>query len=203
MGVTEQEVRRIFTRWAPWYDATHRWLPGRKSAVRALGLRPGEVVLDVACGTGLELRHLARAVGPTGSITAVDLTPAMLERARRRARRRGWANIGFQEADAASLPFPDHSFDAAYCAYALHIVPGFQKAIAEIHRVLKPHGRLAVLDVGIADANPRRLKRFSHVPHVCGVDLGHDVLGALRATFADVARMKVLGGMEYVALARK
>lgn len=203
VGLTLDQVRRIFTRWAPWYDATHMWLPGRKAAGRALQLRPGERVLDIACGTGLELRHLRRAIGETGTIVAVDLTPAMLDRARRRVARHGWRNVQVTQADAARLSFPDASFDAGYCAYALHIIPEYREAIREAMRVLRPGARLVVLDIGIADGNPRRLRRLGHGPHICGVDMGHDVLGALRATFSDVATMRLGGGAGYVALARK
>lgn len=195
-------VRRTFTRWAPWYDATHALLPGRKAAVRALQLQAGERVLDLACGTGLALRHLERGVGPGGEVVGLDLTPAMLERARRRAGRHGWGNAKFQEGDAARLPFPAASFDAALCAYALHIIPDYQGAVRELHRVLKPHGRLAVADLGPADGRPERQRGMARMPHVCGVDFGHDVLAALRSTFPDVATMRRLGGA-YVALARK
>src|SRR3990172_9169667 len=95
-------VRKTFTDWAPFYDATHGWtLPGRRAARLALGVRPGDRVLEVACGTGLNFTHLRELVGNEGRVVGVELTPAMLDIARRRITRHSWRNVEVREADAA------------------------------------------------------------------------------------------------------
>jgi len=88
--MTLDTVRRTFTAWAPFYDATHAWpLPLRREARLALGVQRGERVLDVACGTGLNFSHLRELVGEEGYVLGVDVTPAMLDIARQRSGSRG------------------------------------------------------------------------------------------------------------------
>lgn len=121
-----EAIRVNFTRWAPYYDLFHRRpLPYRDGAVAALGLRPGERVLDLACGTGLNFEHLEDAVGPGGQIVGLDYTPAMLAQVRQRVARYGWRNVALHLADAArqpfaaleGTPFADVAFDGVLCTY--------------------------------------------------------------------------------------
>src|SRR5574341_2216084 len=112
--MTLDTVRKTFTDWAPFYDATHSWsLPLRREARLALGVRRGDRVLDLACGTGLNFPHLRELVGQEGQVVGVDLAPAMLDITRRMITERGWKNVKLYEADAALLPCPDGSFDKA------------------------------------------------------------------------------------------
>jgi len=146
-------IRANFTRWASYCDLLHRRpLPYRDLAVAALELRSGERVLELACGTGLNFEYLVKAIGPTGQIIGVDYTPAMLDRARQRVLRHSWQNIILSEADAAQLPFDgvEDAFDGVICTYAMSIIPDYQRAVTEAARLLKPGGRLAVLDVRLA-----------------------------------------------------
>lgn len=103
--------------------------------------------LESACGTGLVSRALA---GKVGSITGVDLTPAMLERAKRGAADEGIANAGFSVGDATALEFADGSFDGAVTRLSLHHIPVPGRAIAELARVVRPGGRVIVGDL-VAD----------------------------------------------------
>jgi len=92
--------------------------------------KPGERVLDIACGTGLAFSRHRSGIGPSGRVVGVDLTPAMLDVAKRRIQRHGWENVEVREADAASLPFESASFDKALCCSALSIIPSYQSTSA-------------------------------------------------------------------------
>lgn len=195
-------VRKTFTQWAPHYDATHAWsLPHRYAARLALGVQPGDRVLDVACGTGLNFAHLHQLVGETGSILGVDLTPAMLEVARRCISQANWSNVKVQEADAARLLLPEASFDKVICTYALNIIPDYVGAIAEMRRVLVPGGRLVSLEVQVPDKwlSPR----LRWLPGICSVDPSHPVLEELRRAFQQLQVRKYWLGFVFIAVGTK
>jgi len=116
--------------------------------MRHAALVPGERVLDVACGTGSAALDAARAVGPsvgsTGRVVGVDLSGRMIDAARRRAAECGAVNATFERMDAEDLALPDASFDVVLCALGLMYVPDPARALREMHRVLRPGGRLVV-----------------------------------------------------------
>lgn len=116
----------------------------RMRTLRALALRAGEHVLDVGVGPGLLAFDMARQVGETGSVTGVDRAPAMIDIAR--ARCAALPHVRIVDGDAARLEFPDASFDAVACTQVLLYVPETAKALAEMHRVLKPGGRVAIVE---------------------------------------------------------
>ena len=105
-------------------------------------LQPGARVLDVACGTGVVARAAAEQVGPTGSVTGIDVAPDMIAVAE--AIPAGGAPIAWQEADAASLPLPDESYDVGLCQMGLMFMENRAGAVAELHRVLTPGGRIVI-----------------------------------------------------------
>jgi len=200
--MTLATVRKTFTDWAPFYDVTHAWtLPGRREARLALGVQRGDRVLDLACGTGLNLPHLRELAGDEGYVMGVDLTLAMLDIARRHIARHSWKNVETREADAAQLPFPAASFDKAICTFALNIIPDYVRAVEEVHRVLAPGGRFVVLDVKTISTT---LPRWLHwMPHICAVDMGHQTLDELRCAFTDVQGHKYWMGFFFIAVAKK
>jgi len=200
--MTLDTVRRTFTAWAPFYDATHAWpLPLRREARLALGAQRGERVLDVACGTGLNFSHLRELVGEEGYVLGVDVTPAMLDIARQRIARRGWKNVEVREVDAAQLPFPDASFDKAICTFALSIIPDYVRAIEEARRVLVPGGRFVSLEMRPRPHNvPGWLKPLAGI---CAVDMSHRTLNELRRAFTDVQVHKYWMGFFFIAVAKK
>lgn len=158
-----ERVRRMFAAIAPAYDLNNRihslgrdqaW---RRFAVRAAGVEPGQRVLDVACGTG-DLAELF-AAGLAGEVVGLDFTPEMLAVARRRqgslpADRAG--KLRYVEGDAQSLPFPDASFDVVSIAFGIRNVADPARALREFARVLRPGGRLVILEFGRPSPAPIR-----------------------------------------------
>ena len=118
----------------------------RRRLVRgALGARAGARILDVGCGPGFYVAELLDEVGAEGSIVGIDRSPQMLAVAARRCQGRG--NVQFHEGDATSLPVEDAGFDAALSVQVLEYVADADAALAELHRVLRPGGRVVVWDV--------------------------------------------------------
>ena len=109
-----------------------------------LGARPGERVLEIGPGTGLQALHVARQLGPSGRLNVVDNQRAMLDHVMRRAEAKGIGAIVPVHADARKLPIGGASFDAAYLVTALGEIPDPLAALREVRRVLKPTGRLVV-----------------------------------------------------------
>ena len=116
------------------------FLPWAEDLVERLDVRGGERALDVACGTGAVSRVLAGRVGPQGEVVGIDANPFMLEV----AGALGLRNLVLRQADAADLPFDDNEFDLVACQQGLQFVPAPEAAVAEMSRVLRPGGRLAL-----------------------------------------------------------
>ncbi|OFC70019.1 bifunctional demethylmenaquinone methyltransferase/2-methoxy-6-polyprenyl-1,4-benzoquinol methylase UbiE [Alteromonas confluentis] len=119
----------------------------KRHAIDCSGVRAGHKVLDIAGGTGDLTAKFSRLVGPTGSVTLADINLSMLKVGRDKLRDRGLVNnIDYVQADAEALPFPDNTFDVVTMAFGLRNVTEKQNALNSIFRVLKPGGRLLVLE---------------------------------------------------------
>ena len=159
-----ERLIQTYRKKAKHYDITSRFapVPGyperalRLRAVRALGLRPGDSVVDVACGTGLNFPLIEEVIGPEGRILGVDLTDAMLARAQDRIAANGWGNVSLVQADAADFDFPA-GVDAIVSTYALTQVPECGAVIAHGAAALSEGGRWVVLDLKIPADVPRWL----------------------------------------------
>lgn len=145
--------RRRYTFWAPIYDLVARFGRQRKRSLALLALQPGERVLLVGAGTGADLP----LIPPGVSVLATDLTPAMLARARPRAR----AGMELRVMNGQALDLPDGSFDAVILHLIVAVIPDPVACLKEAARVLRPGGRIAVFDKFLPDgarpALPRRL----------------------------------------------
>lgn len=117
--------------------------PWASYLVQSAKAQPGEHVLDVACGTGIVARHIAPHVGVQGRVIGLDLNPDMLSVGRAAAEREGLA-IEWHAGPAEKLPFPDGSFDLVMCQFGLMFFADRHQALTEMHRVLRPSGRIAL-----------------------------------------------------------
>ncbi|GIJ44018.1 methyltransferase [Virgisporangium aliadipatigenens] len=115
-----------------------------RGTVDRIGLRPGDRVLDACCGTGASALPAARLVGPTGRVLGVDLAEPALARARAKAHRQGLTNVEFRAADAGRTGLPSESFDAVVCVFGIFFLPDMAAAVAELWRLVRPSGTLAV-----------------------------------------------------------
>ncbi|HEX6049304.1 MAG TPA: methyltransferase domain-containing protein [Gemmatimonadaceae bacterium] len=122
-------------------------------------LAPGERVVDIGCGAGIDTLIAARMVGTTGQAIGVDMTPAMLEKARRSAREMGAANVEFREGFAEALPVPDEWADVVISNGVLNLFPDKLAGLCEMARVLKRGGRLQIGDILVQKAVGEKSKR--------------------------------------------
>jgi arsenite methyltransferase len=121
-------------------------------------IRSGERVVDMGCGAGIDSLIAAKMVGPTGQVIGVDMTPAMLNKARRAAVEAGLTNVEFREGYAEALPVPDGWADVIISNGVLNLMPDKAAALSEIARVLKPTGRLQIGDILVQKAVPEDAK---------------------------------------------
>lgn len=115
--------------------------------VEHAGLAPGQTVLDLGAGAGLDAFVARRIVGEAGRVLGVDFTPEMVEKARANAAKLGYENVRFEHGDIEELPFADGSVDVVISNCVLNLVPDKRRAFAEMRRVLRPGGHFCVSDV--------------------------------------------------------
>jgi ubiquinone/menaquinone biosynthesis C-methylase UbiE len=193
-----EEVRKVYDDWAPFYNPTHSWsLPKRRLARLMLNVHLGERVLDLACGTGANLPHLRELVGKDGQVVGVDLSPKMLNIARKMIEKHEWKNVLLYEADAANLPFSDGFFDKVICTYALNIIPNYVHSIEEIKRVLVPQGLFVSLEIQSGHSIPK------WPAPICGIDLSHETLQAIKSVFTNVEINQYWQGMIFIVKVKK
>jgi arsenite methyltransferase len=164
----------------------------RRLVHEALAAQPGERILDVGCGPGFYVAELLEAVGPAGSVVGIDVSPPMLAIAARRTE--AHPNVVFHEGDATSLPAESEDFDAALSVQVLEYVNNPPPALAEIHRALRPGGRVVLWDVDWTtlswhSADPERMRRALSAwdEHLAHPALPRTLAGDLRrAGFEDV-----------------
>ena len=125
----------------------------------ALGaIKPGEHVIDMGCGGGIDSLIAAKMVGPTGKVIGVDMTPEMLERARAAAAKTGLTNVEFIDGVAESLPVPDGWADVVISNGVLNLLPDKVAGLKDMYRALKPTGRLQIADIMVQQAVPDSAK---------------------------------------------
>ena len=120
----------------------------RQIAVKALNLQPGDTILELACGTGINFPLFQDYIGSTGRIIGVDLTDAMLEQAQKRVAKQGWDNVTLIQHDASTFQIPSQ-VNAIFSSFALSIFPDTEKVLANIASSLPLNGRLVLLELQI------------------------------------------------------
>ena len=211
---TREHLIGTYRRKAKHYDLTSRFYPApgypqrahRLRAVQALGLRPGDSVVDIACGTGLNFPLIERLIGPEGRIVGVDLTDAMLAQAQRRIETHGWSNVSLVQADAAEFDFPSE-VDAILSTWALTQVPECGDVIAHGAAALSGGGRWVALDLKAPDNAPRWLAQFGtavvrpfgSIDEWIGRRPWEAIRAAMQETLADVSWTELVFGTAFLA----
>jgi ubiquinone/menaquinone biosynthesis C-methylase UbiE len=206
---THERLIETYRKKAKHYDVTSQLYPvpgypqrgQRLRAVRALGLRPGDSVVDIACGTGLNFSLLEQAIGPEGRIVGVDLTDAMLAHAQDRIETNGWGNVTLVQADAAAFDFPA-GVDAILSTYALTQVPGCGDVIALGAAALARSGHWAVLDLKLPEHAPRRLAQLGISAEWIARRPWEEIRAAMEDTLVDVSWTELFFGTAFLASGR-
>lgn len=182
-----KKVAEVFHSVAAKYDLMNDLMSGgihrlwKRFTIELSGVRSGNRVLDIAGGTGDLTRQFSRLVGPTGEVVLADINASMLKVGRDKLLDKGVSgNVSFVQADAEKLPFPDNHFDCVTIAFGLRNVTHKDEAIRSMLRVLKPGGRLLVLEFS-AEQQPavQGLRRLFVQPASADGQAGHQRLRAI------------------------
>jgi ubiquinone/menaquinone biosynthesis C-methylase UbiE len=214
MALAKSQLRDLYRKRAANYDfsANLYYLIGfrearyRKSAVSALGLKPGDTVVEVGCGTGLNFSYLLQSIGDTGRLIGIDLTDAMLEKAMKRIRRNRWRNVDLVEADAASYIFPA-GIQGVLSTFALTLIPEYEQVIDHGARALTAGGRFVIADFKKPERWPLWLVKLGVLitrPFGVSLDLTErKPWQVMTKYFAQVIVRELFGGSVYIAVGEK
>ncbi len=173
---------------------------GCGAPVQHLQLQAGETVLDLGSGGGIDVFLAAKAVGATGHVIGVDMTPQMLERARANATKGGYANVEFREGRLERLPVEDATVDAVTSNCVINLVPDKAAVFREIARVLKPGGRMVISDVVLVGPLPKALVKdlLAYIGCIAGAAQRGTYFGQLQA--AGLGEVEVLSDVDSLSL---
>ena len=146
------------------------------------GLKPGEIVLDLGSGGGIDCFLAAKKVGPAGRVIGVDMTPEMIDRARENARQTGAANVEFRLGEIENLPVADGTVDVIISNCVINLSTDKPRVFREAFRVLKPGGRIMVSDLVLLKPLPEAVRTSidAYVACIAGAMVKDDYLGAIR-----------------------
>lgn len=200
MPKTIREVEVAYNKTAPLYGLMNKiYFFGRDKRFRSmlaerLVLKPGDAVLDLCCGTGLNFPFLLPKIKTQGTLLGVDLSSEMLQQAKKKTESEG---VNLVRSDAAHLAFNDNAFDAIFVSFCLKITPAYEKAIEEAARVLKPAGRIGVL-TNHKPSGPLRLPGIiltKVLSAVAKIDFEINLKEHLSKKFIIVENRKMYGGL--------
>ncbi|WP_267643653.1 class I SAM-dependent methyltransferase [Haloarchaeobius amylolyticus] len=153
-----RELERSKRRWDFW---SSHWglierdtVEIRRETVEQLGVEPGDTVLDLGCGPGVNLAMLREAVGPGGQVIGLDLSRKMLDRARTRLEERGWQNVSLVQADATAPHVQADQLDGVLATTAVSATPDVRSTVRNVSEALCPGGRFALYDIRLVPAGP-------------------------------------------------
>jgi ubiquinone/menaquinone biosynthesis C-methylase UbiE len=214
MTLTKVQLRELYRKRAANYDfsANLYYLIGlrevhyRKRAIEALGLKRGDTVVELGCGTGLNFPYLLQSIGETGRLIGVDLTDAMLEKARKRVQRNAWRNVVLVEADATVYVFPV-GIQGVLSTFALTLIPEYEQVIEHAARALTVGGRFVIADLKKPEQWPLWLVKLGVIitkPFGVSLDLmDRKPWEVMKKYFSRVTITELLGGSVYIALGEK
>lgn len=177
--------------------------PGRATGIAQLGLRAGDRVLDVGCGTGLNFTLLREAVGPEGEVVGIDASEAMLARAHARIARNRWSNVAVRHGDAAQLPagVRGEQFDAVLFTYSLSGITRWRSAWSQAFGLLKPGGRVAVVDLALPAGRWLGMRPLARLACLSGgVDPRREPWRLVAGETVDPSHQVLRGGHIHVAV---
>jgi SAM-dependent methyltransferase len=177
--------------------------PFAEALVDHVEIHPGAVVLDVGCGTGAAAQRAAARAGTNGQVIGIDINAGMLAVAKRRqaVQLQGIAAIEWRQGDACALPVPDAIADVALCAQTVQFLPDRARGVEEMHRALRPAGRVAVSAWCPVDQNPYFDSLVRAVERHVGGDTAKGLLAAFTLTGTDELRAVIAGaGFHNIAL---
>jgi len=211
---SQERERPTGVRSMSWYDfispiydlgATGSGRP-RRAAIEQLRAEPGDVVLDLACGTGLNFPQIEGAIGPTGLLIGLDYSRGMLARAQTKVVREGWQNTRLIHADARALSrtllverVGVDQVDRVLCTLGLSVIPDWEQALANSWALLKPGGRCSIMDWHVTQRN-----LFAwFLNSISQGDVSRATWTLLRDHAEDYARRTFIGGNVFVAAGKK
>ncbi|MCZ7401842.1 MAG: methyltransferase domain-containing protein [Candidatus Methanoperedens sp.] len=166
------KIRDVYNKMSRIYFlATPLEKKARMRGIELARIQPDDKVLEVAVGIGHSFFEILKRVGGENTVYGLDLSPAMLEKTRKLATKKGYFNFELREGDARHLPFPDETFDVVYNSYMLDLIPieEFSVILNEFHRVLKKDGRLILVNLSKKDNSPVFMEKvYKMAPYLLG-----------------------------------
>ena len=214
MDLNKDAIRGLYRERATWYDITANayYLIGfreqkyRKMAVSELALAPGDAVVEIGCGTGLNFKYILQSIGNDGRLIGVDLTDAMLGKAKSRILRNGWRNVQLVQGDASKYDFPSGT-KAIISTFALTLIPEYEAIIARAAKSLVGGGRFVLLDFKKPEQWPLWVAKVGvAITKPFGVSLElaeRKPWQAMNRYFRKVTMTEIYGGFVYIAVGRK